>query len=170
MQERKRQREGVGIGAFEAGAADHHVEPVLQHIGPDAVPQQLDRALVAIGRQHAGAAELQEFQAGVACDQGGDVEFAGAVEAAVPLRHVLTQQAVSADHRRLARRARRGVVDDEQMIAHRIERVDVAARQHRGRVRRRRHLAVEDLEAQPLRAPHVGRGPRETHLERAEAS
>ena len=82
MQKRQRQRERIRIGAVEARAADHHVDTVPPHIAPDAVPQQLDGALVAIGRQHAGAAELEEVRSAMAREQAADVEFAGAVEAA----------------------------------------------------------------------------------------
>jgi len=39
VQERQRQRQAIRVGAFEAGATDHHVEPVAADIGPDAVPQ-----------------------------------------------------------------------------------------------------------------------------------
>ena len=60
MQEAQRHGVLVGIGAGEAGAADHHVDLVLAHVGPQAVPQQLDGPLVAIRLEHAGAAELHE--------------------------------------------------------------------------------------------------------------
>ena len=58
-----------GIGAFEAGAAEHHVEPVKADIVPDALPQQLDDRLGAIGLEHAGAAELEELQVRLGGDQ-----------------------------------------------------------------------------------------------------
>ena len=70
VQEGERQRRAVGVGAFEAGAADHHVDAVHQHIGPDAVPEQLDRALVAVGLQDAGAAELEKAQIRLAAKSG----------------------------------------------------------------------------------------------------
>ena len=60
------QRRGMrrGVGAREAGAADHDVGAMLAHIGPHALPQQLERALVAIGLEHAGAAKLHEAVVG----------------------------------------------------------------------------------------------------------
>ena len=48
------------IGALEARAADHDVDAMLVHIGPDALPEKLDGAPVAIRLEHAGAAELHE--------------------------------------------------------------------------------------------------------------
>src|SRR5665647_2690118 len=115
MQERQRQGQPVRIGAFKTGAADHDVEPVLADIGPDAVPQQFDGALVAVARQHAGAAELEKARIGMTLDQAGDIELVLAVEAAVPFRHVLPQQAVGADHRQLAADRRSGGVVDDSM-------------------------------------------------------
>ena len=46
VQKGERQREAARIGALQAGAADHHVDAVVQHIGADAVPEQLDRRLL----------------------------------------------------------------------------------------------------------------------------
>ena len=66
-------------------------------VSVDAVPQQFDGALVAIGRQHAGAAEFEELQLVVARDQAADVEFAGGVEAAMIFGELLAQQAIGAD-------------------------------------------------------------------------
>ena len=53
VKERERQRELLGIGASEARAAEHHVDPVHAHVRPYAVPKKLERALGAIGRQDA---------------------------------------------------------------------------------------------------------------------
>src|ERR1700720_3587912 len=83
MQERQRQRQPVGIGALEAGAADHHVEAMLANVAPDAVPQQFDRALVAIARQHAGAPKFKKAKADMPLDQLGYVELVLGVEAAM---------------------------------------------------------------------------------------
>src|SRR5437762_3975845 len=99
-------------------------------VGPDAMPQQLDRALVAVRRQHAGAAELEEAELTMALDQAADVELALGVEAAVAVGGVLAEQAVGADYRGLAleragavARQFRGVVDDQQVIADIVERI-----------------------------------------------
>ena len=130
MQERQRQRQPVGVGALETGAADHDVEPVLPDIAPDAVPQQFNGALVAVTRQHAGTAELEKAQIRMTLDQAGDIEFVLGVEAAIAFSDVLPQQAVGPDHRQLAAdRGLGGVVDHQQMIADSVERILVAAGQ-----------------------------------------
>ena len=143
----------------------------------DAVPQQLDRALVAILGEHAGAAELEELQLGVAADQRIDVEFVRRVEAAELLRQRLAQQAVGADHRRagiervaVALFAILGVIDDQQVVADRVVGVDVAARQQPRRVRDRRALSIENPVAQLLRLAHLLCGLRQPHFERADAA
>src|SRR5712692_10785711 len=96
MQERQRQFKLVRVGALEASAADHHVEPVLADISPDSVPQQFNRALVAIARLHAGSSELEEAQAGMTLDETGDIELVLGVETAMAFRHVLAKQAIGA--------------------------------------------------------------------------
>ena len=134
------------------------------------MPQQLDGALVAIGREHAGAAELEEAALGVARDQRVDVELAGGVEAGLAVGDLLAEQPIGADHRRRLAQPRCGMVDHEEVIAHRIEGVDVAPRQKRRGIRHRRHLAIEDLVAQLLRAADFLGVAREADFERADAS
>ncbi len=168
MQERQRQRKAARIGAVEAGAADHHVEIVPAHIAPDAVPQQFDRALVAIGRQHAGAAELQEFQMAMARHQVVDAKFARGIEAAMRRRDLLALQPIGTDHGRSVRVAG-GVIDHQQMFADRIETVGVAAQQPRGEGRGRRTVLEEDAVAQALRAPDFGRARRRAALRASRA-
>jgi len=53
VQEAQRHRVLVGIGAGETGATDHHIHLVLPHIGPQPVPEQFHRTLIAIGLEHA---------------------------------------------------------------------------------------------------------------------
>ena len=86
------------IGALEARAADHHVGAVLAHIGPHALPQQLERALVAVGLQHAGPAKLHEAVIGLRAEQWRDIVFALRVEAVVEVGDLLAQHAIGADH------------------------------------------------------------------------
>ena len=97
MQEAQRHGVLVGIGAREAGAADHHVDLVLAHVRPQPVPEKLDRPLVAVRLEHAGAAELHEAIARLGRDQRRDVVFARAVEAERALGDFLTQHAIGAD-------------------------------------------------------------------------
>jgi len=102
---------------------------MLQDVSPDAVPQQFHRALIAIWRLHAGAAEFEKFQIAVARDKGADIEFAGAVEAARSLCDVLTQQSIGADDRGRLSQLLRSMIDDQEMVAHGVEKVDVAPRE-----------------------------------------
>jgi hypothetical protein len=87
------------------------------------------------------------------------------------LRHFPSQQTVGADNRRRAPEPTRGsrMIEHQQMVADRVEGIDVAARQKIHASRHRRHFLVENLVAQPLRAPHVDRPAREPHLERTHA-
>ena len=124
------------VRALEARAADHHVDTVVKHIGVDAAPEQLDRPLRAVGREHAGAAELEEAPARMGLDERPDVELAGRVEAALPLGHLLAEEAIGSDDRRgAAGRPRAGaMVEDEEMVAICIE----ARRGRAGRAATRR--------------------------------
>ena len=176
VQEAQRQGMRLGIRALQAGAAEHHIHAVVQHIGPDAVPEQLHRALVAIGLEHAGAAELQKALAGVGGEQRRDVELAFRVEAGVALRHLLTQQAIGADDLRLAalslaeRAGGRVVVDDEQVVADGVIGVDVALLQAGHHVGDGRHFLMEYAVTQLLRAPDVLPARREPDFQRANPS
>ena len=169
VQERQRQRQPVGVGALEAGAADHDVEPVLADIGPDPVPQQFDGAPGAIARQHAGAAEFEKAQIRMTIDQAGYVELVLAVESVMPFRHVLAQQAVGADHRLpAADRGPGGVIDHHQVVADLVEGILVAARQQRGGVGDRGAVLVEHAIAQLLGALHLALALGQPHLQRAD--
>ena len=53
-------RERVGIGAGQAGAAEHQVDFVVEHIGGDAAPQQLHHRAVAVLGVDAGPAQFQK--------------------------------------------------------------------------------------------------------------
>jgi len=136
------------------------------------VPQELDRALVAVLGQHAGAAEFDELQIAVPFDQPANVEFAGGVEAAIVLGERLTQQTIGADHGRPALRAAVAalMIDDEKVIANGVVSIDVAAGDEARRVRHRRALLEEHAVAQLLRLTHFRRGLRQPHLERADAA
>ncbi len=136
------------------------------------MPQQFDGALVAIGRQHAGAAELEEVAGrGAASISGADVEFAGGVEAAIFLGELLAQQAIGADHCRLAVRTSLAVVvEHQQVVADRVECIDVAAREQPAGIGQRRTFLIENAVAQLLRLAHFGGGLRQPHFERADAA
>ena len=113
-------RKRAGIGALKAGAADHDVDPVMRDIGPDSHPQQFDRALVAIGFEHAGAAEFQKPQLRMGCEHRRDIVFARCVETLVSLGDVLTQQPIGADDLRLGASGTYiagTVVENQQVVA-----------------------------------------------------
>ena len=138
------------------------------------MPQELDRALVAIGLEHAGAAELHEAVARPCGKQRRDVVFALGIEAERVLGDLLAQHAVGADDLLALEpgpgirwRIRR-VIDHEQMIAYGVIRILVAATQLRFEARHRRHLLVEHLVAQALRELYLAATVCETHLEVAD--
>jgi hypothetical protein len=172
VQEAEAQRVPGRIRALEAGAANHHIDAVPAHIGPDAVPEQLDRLFRAVGRQHAGAAQLQEAQALMRLQQRRDVELALGVETAMALGHILPQQAVCADNALplLAKGAGRVMVDDQKMVADRVKPVGVAAQHQAGEIRLGRLLLIEHPVTEALRAPEVQRSPGQTDLQGAAAA
>jgi hypothetical protein len=98
MQKRKGERQAIGIGALEACAADHGIDLVAHDIGPDTVPEELNRALVAVGGKHAGAAEFKKFERTVFLQKLADIEFAFRVETAPGFRNALAQEPIGADH------------------------------------------------------------------------
>ncbi len=53
---------------------------MMQHIAPDAVPEQFHRALVAIGLKHAGTAEFQQPLAAMGIEEAGEIILARGIE------------------------------------------------------------------------------------------
>ena len=105
----------------------------------------------------------------MALEQSVDLEFRRGVEAAMTLGDLLRKQTIGADDVRAAFLSVSGrVIDDQQMIADRIEGIDVAAGETRFGVRDRGAFLVEDAIAKPLRAAHFRRVAREPHFQRAE--
>ena len=106
----------------------------------------------------------------MARNQSADVEFVRAIESAVRFRHFLPQQPISTDHGRRAPQPPdlRRMIDDQQMIAQRIESIDVAPRKLRRRICNRAAFLVENPIAQLLRLPNLGGFLRKPHFERAE--
>ena len=86
------------------------------------------------------------------------------------LGDLLREQAIGADDIRPVLAVVLGVVDDQKMIADRIESIDVAPGQPRLRVGDGRAFLVEHAIAQPLRAADFRRIARKPHFERAEAA
>ena len=94
-------------------------------------------------------------------DQRRDVEFAGRVKAAIILGELLAQQPVGADHDRLASAQDvlgRAVIEHQQVVADRVEGVDVAAGEQPAGIGERRAFLVEHAVAQLLGLPHFGGG------------
>ena len=125
--------------------------------------------LAAMGRRDARPPDLEKAHVRPPGDERFDVEFAGAVEAEIPLGHVLPQQAVDPDDAGRAVAISRGLVDHDQMVGHPIEAADVAANQPRGRIGRGAALLEEHAIAQLLRPSELLPGRREARLERAGA-
>src|SRR5947209_16085063 len=158
------------VCALKTSAAEQRVEPVMLCVGPNAPPQQFERALRAIGRKHAGAAEFEKSFARVPREQWRNVVFLRTVEAVMRFRPVLSQQTVGADdfRLRLAEAVHRRMIYDEQMIAGSIEGADVAADQRRGAIGCRAAFLIEDLIAQALRLADFLLCHCEPHFERSE--
>ncbi len=94
---------------------------------------------------HTGAADLDEFRPDPA--EGGQIELALGVQPPGDRRTLRRQQPVGADD--LAGR----LLTDEQVVAVRVERVDVEARLRAGQ--QGAQLPGEDVVPQPLRGTHV---------------
>src|SRR6202012_4922207 len=122
-------------------------------VGPNAAPQKLESALRPIGREHAGAAELEEPLAAVPRHERRDAVFQRAVEAVRRLGTILPQQTICADdfRFRLAEATDRRMIDDEQMIAGSIEGTNIAPDQRGGAIGSRAAFFVKHLVAQALR-------------------
>ena len=120
--ERRRQR--LGVGAGQAGAAEHQRDVVVKDIGRDAAPQQLHRRPLAVGGIDAGTAELEDLAA--IGDERRYVVFGSRIEPAEP-RRGLRAGSGGRCRRRVRGRAAAAVVEHQQMIAALVEPVEVAA-------------------------------------------
>ena len=172
MQEAQRFGVRVRISAFKTRAADHHIDLMLAHVGPKAMPKQFHRALVAVGREHARAPQFHKAVIGrLGGNQRRYVVFARGVKSEAALGHVLAQHAVSTNHlRQFGTSDGRGFarfieVDHQQMIADRIVGIFIAAAELGETRRHRAHLFVENLIPQPLRHFDLGAGSCQPHFE-----
>ena len=155
------------IGAVQRGAAEHMADVVRLEIGSDAAPEQRDGGIVAPRRGNAAAAEFEQLPAGDRLgDQWREVIFAGGIETVVRGGDRLAQQAIGADDMRAAIKA---VIDDEQMVADHVIRIDIAAFARHGGSRSRPHFIIEDLVAQRLGGGDFGLGDGEADIELADA-
>src|SRR5262245_22653555 len=143
---------------------------VLQNVCVDTVPEELDGALVTVGRKRAGAAKLKELKAAVTGDESADIELASGVESAIFLSERLAQKSISANHSRAVQcgAVARCVVDDEQVVTYCIIAIDVAPHEKPGRIGDRRALLVEDPIAEFLGLTYLGGGLRQAHFQRAD--
>src|SRR5262245_56190522 len=119
MQKRQRQCETTGVGTVKARTSEHDIAVVLQEVRVNAVPKELDRALVAIGREYTRAAKLEKLKFIMSRQQRADVEFSRGVEAAIVFGERLTQKTIRANDDRTIQRAAIvcGVVDNQQVVA-----------------------------------------------------
>ncbi len=118
----------------------------VDHVAGYAGPDEPDHRAVPVVGVDAGAAHLDE--SGADYGERAEVELALGVEPAGDRRPLGRQQPVGADDltgRRVA---------DEQVVAVRVEGVDVEPRLRGGQ--QGAHLRGEDVVAQPLRGPDVG--------------
>src|SRR5215468_7450281 len=137
MQKRQRQRETSRVGTVKARAPEHDIAVVLQEVRVNAVPKELDRTLVAIGREYAGAAKLEKLKLIVARQQCADIEFSRGVETAIVFGKRLSQEAIRSNDRRTIQRAAIvcGVVDNEQVVAYGVIAIDIPAGKKPCRIR-----------------------------------
>ena len=150
----------------EGSAARHHVDLVVVDVGPDALPQHLDRPLGTIFGQDAGTAEFEETVAGMARDQLLQLEFAFRIEAAG--RGASPAAAAGRCRRCGGGRVRAARIEDQQVVADLVEAVGVAP------LRRSiglfgPELIIEDPIADFLRRGDFGVA-RKAHFQRADAA
>src|SRR5262249_18662082 len=164
----KRQRNPLRIDVREAGAADQHVDAVANRIAPNPMPQEFDGALGAVFGQHAGAAQFEKFQPALPLDQLREPVLAGGIKSAMTFRDNLAEQATGCDRetRRMSGGERN--VEDQQVIANRVEFVEIAPRDEVHGPGRRGHLLIEDSITQPLGTAHVDAAAGQADLERTQ--
>lgn len=103
--------------------------------------------------RNAGAARFEKAQPGPPHDQRRKIKFARAIEAEMPLGHLLPQEPISADDLRAP--SGKSLVHDDEMVAHAVERAEVAAHEPPDRVPGRAAGLEKDPVAQPLRRAHL---------------
>src|SRR5215218_4364241 len=135
-------------------------------VGPDALPQHLDRALRAVFRQHAGTAELEEAQPGMARHQRVELEFVAGVEAAGDRRALLPEQTIGADDL-VGLRARNCGVEHQQMVASLVETVGIALFQRMQQLALGAELLIKYPEPHRLRSSNLVGVARQTDFQRS---
>jgi hypothetical protein len=165
------QRLGVGVwlGAVEGGAAGHHADRMVVDVGVKPLPEDLDGAFRAVFLQHAGAAEFKEALPGVTRDQLFQLEFFVGIEAASGRGGLLPKQPVGADDAAVVGSGQCRI-DDQQMVAQRVEAVAVALFQRMQRIAPGAKLFVEDAETHFLDGGDLGVVASEPDFKRADAA
>ena len=120
-------------------------------------------------RQNAGAAEFEKTLAGVTGDELGQLELAFGIEAAGGGRDFLPQQAIGADDTAMFGAGKRRI-QDQQMVAERIEPVGVATVLRLEQVLPGAKLVVKYPVAHFLRGRDLGLVAGEPHFEIADTA
>jgi len=150
----------------QRAAAEHVADPVRLQIARNPAPQQADGRRIAVFGRHARSSQFEQLQpCPRAAQQRPQIEFASRIEAAVPRRDALPKQAVGADDGRIGL----SVIEHQQMIAHRIIRIDIEAARPRLPACASAFLLEEYAVAQRLRRRDLGVAGRKPHLECARA-
>src|SRR5690606_15343336 len=131
--------------------------------------EQLEGAFRPVGRQHAGAPQFEESASCVARNERTDIELALRIESVAPLRLVLPQQPVSADHTAMVGTFERRVHDDK-MITGRIEAIGIASFLLALPMTLRAEFEREDGMAQLLRGSDFRRCRRKPRFQVADAA
>src|SRR3984893_15598451 len=152
MQKTQRQGERKRIDTRQARAADQHGDTMMFRIDPKAAPQKFDDALRSILPMDTRAAEFQKALAGMAGQQGSDIEFRFAVKALVARGGIPAKKTIDPNDFRLlaAETIALILVKNEKMIADLVERTNVPPCQRGALPRRRLAFFAENLEPQPL--------------------
>jgi hypothetical protein len=125
------------------------------HVLRQAGPQQQDRAALAIVAMHAGAADLDHGRPQVL--QAGQVEFALRIEAADRARRVRRQHPIGAHHAQAVR------ISHDDMVAVRIEHIDVESLRGAGAIDAGTQFLCKHLVAQALGILDLGWCARQAH-------
>ena len=154
IQIRQRRGKYVRVDSGEARAAEHHRDLLGRDIFADAAPEQRDRARCAIGCQNAGPAQFEHFARVIdtAAGKRGQIEFARRIETPRALRYAFAQKTIGAHHGILRWCI---LVDDQKMVAQRIERIDIETHRRRGDLGT--HFLLEYAPAQTLHGGQIGR-------------
>ena len=144
--------EGGDIGAMEAGRAEQDLDPAVQHILGQPVPEVEHRRPAAMVGVDAGAAKFQKLAA--RGEERGQVELGLGIEAPGGGATVAGQDAVGADDMVAGRRVD-AAVDQDQVVEERVKGVALQPRWRGRPAGRRRQVRARRPDSEALRGGQV---------------